>query len=160
MDIIKAFDKVWYPGLIYKIGIGIIKKYTFLINDFNTERMMQFKRGNETSEKKPFRAGVPPGVVLSPIHIHFRHTHQQKQKKVAFRRQNHISTFKKKNSSGRYLQQVTDAKNNCSLQWKIKINVEKCEAINFNNKNIELSIKININDNELHWKKTVKYNIR
>lgn len=95
MDIIKAFDKVWYPGLIYKIGIGIIKKYTFLINDFNTERMMQFKRGNETSEKKPFRAGVPPGVVLSPIHIHFRHTHQQKQKKVAFRRQNHISTFKK-----------------------------------------------------------------
>lgn len=64
MGITRAFEKVWYPGLIYKITLfGIGKVITKLINDLITERTYQEEIG-----KEPISAGIPQDAELYNIY--------------------------------------------------------------------------------------------
>jgi hypothetical protein len=67
LDIEKAFDKIWYLGLLYKLSelkfsISLIR----LINFFLSQRKCRVSVEGELSSPRDIQAGVPQGSVLSP----------------------------------------------------------------------------------------------
>lgn len=68
LDIEKAFDRVWIPGLIYKlIKLNFPQHLIYLINSFITTRRCITKVGGEFSNTKEINAGIPQGSALGPV---------------------------------------------------------------------------------------------
>ena len=67
LDIEKAFDRVWLEGLIHKLlEYGVPTNFVKLIHSYLSDRQLQVRVGNELSNSRPIRAGVPQGSVLGP----------------------------------------------------------------------------------------------
>jgi len=67
LDIKKAFDKVWHPGLHFKIKMHLPSSHFAFLKSFTEGREFQVRRGSTTSTPRPIRDGVPQGIVLGPI---------------------------------------------------------------------------------------------
>ena len=68
LDLSKAFDKVWYDGLIYKLkSLGISGSLLKLIQNYLDNRFQRVLLNGQTSEWKPVKAGVPQGSILGPL---------------------------------------------------------------------------------------------
>ena len=69
IDLQKAFDSVWIPGLIYKLrGLGIDGPIIKLINSFLSTRHISLKINNFIGKsRKCTLYGLPQGSVLSPF---------------------------------------------------------------------------------------------
>jgi retron-type reverse transcriptase len=68
LDIKKAFDTTWHPGLLYKLSelefpTSLIK----LISSFLSQQKFRVSVEGEMSTPREMQAGVPQGSVLSPI---------------------------------------------------------------------------------------------
>ena len=67
LDISKAFDKIWLPGLIFKIkSFGISGDLLELIKNFLSNRFQRVVLNGHTSEWEKINAGVPQGSILGP----------------------------------------------------------------------------------------------
>jgi retron-type reverse transcriptase len=80
LDIEKAFDTTWHPGLLYKLSVlefptSLIK----LISSFLSQRKFGVSVEGEMFTPRKMQAGVPQGSVLSPtlynIYINYTPTH-------------------------------------------------------------------------------------
>jgi ribonuclease HI/endonuclease/exonuclease/phosphatase (EEP) superfamily protein YafD len=68
IDLEKAFDLVWTEGLLFKLKrIGITGHAYVFIKNFLTDRKIQVRVGNSTSDTQDLLTGTPQGSVLSPI---------------------------------------------------------------------------------------------
>ena len=68
LDISKAFDKVWYKGLIYKLKqIGISGNLLDTITDFLNSRKQRVVLNGQFSSWTSTEAGVPQGWILGPL---------------------------------------------------------------------------------------------
>ena len=68
LDISKAFDKIWLPGLIFKIkSFGISGDLLELIKNFLSSRFQTVLLNGQTSEWEKINAGVPQGSILGPL---------------------------------------------------------------------------------------------
>lgn len=65
LDIQQAFDRVWHPGLLYKIKTHIPKFY-LLLKSYLENRQFQIQCGSSTSAIHHIKAGVPQGSVMGP----------------------------------------------------------------------------------------------
>ena len=64
----KAFDKVWYEALIYKLkSIGVSDLLLKLIQSFLRNRFQRVLLNGQTSEWLPVKAGVPQVSILGPL---------------------------------------------------------------------------------------------
>jgi hypothetical protein len=67
LDIEKAFDTTWHPGLLYKISkLQFPANLTKLINLFLTNRKFRVSVEGELSTPREIQVGVPQGSVLAP----------------------------------------------------------------------------------------------
>ena len=67
LDISKAFDRVWYAGLLHKLNsYGISGKIFGLISSFLSNRCLQVVLDKKSSQEYPVHAGVPQGSILGP----------------------------------------------------------------------------------------------
>ena len=67
LDIPKVFDKIWLPGLIFKIkSFGISGDLLELIKNFLSNRFQRVVLNGHTSEWEKNNAGVPQGSILGP----------------------------------------------------------------------------------------------
>ena len=68
LDISKAFDKVWHPGLLHKLKQnGITGNLYAWLHSYLTNRRQRVVIGGKTSEYLPTYAGVPQGSILGPL---------------------------------------------------------------------------------------------
>ena len=67
LDIRKAFDRVWFEGLTFKLlKIGLPSRLVRLLDSYMTGRTLQVRIGTELSTERSVKAGVPQGSVLGP----------------------------------------------------------------------------------------------
>jgi chorismate mutase len=67
-DIMKAFDKVWHNGLIYKLSeLNLPSIMGYWIVNFLSNRKFQVRIGDKISNEASIETGVPQGAILSPI---------------------------------------------------------------------------------------------
>ena len=68
LDISKAFDKVWYEGLLFKLGsIGMSGNLLKLFWSFYSDRQQRVVLNGQHCYWGPVLAGVPQGLVLGPL---------------------------------------------------------------------------------------------
>ena len=68
LDISKAFDKVWHPGLIFKLEQnGISGKLLRLIKDFLSNRKQRVVLNGQCFSWMDVQAGVHQGSILGPL---------------------------------------------------------------------------------------------
>ena len=67
LDISKAFDRVWYAGLLHKLkSYGISGQIFGLISSFLSNRQLRVVLDGKSSQEYPVNAGVPQGSILGP----------------------------------------------------------------------------------------------
>ena len=68
LDILKAFDRVWHEGLIYKLKrCGVSGQLLFLIQSFLNDRKQRTVLNGQSSNWGDISAGVPQGSILGPL---------------------------------------------------------------------------------------------
>ncbi|KAH8306794.1 hypothetical protein KR044_007526 [Drosophila immigrans] len=67
LDVKQAFDRVWHPGLLFKIKRDLPQPHYALLQSYLKDRQFQVRCGEDRSAVKIIQAGVPQGSVLGPI---------------------------------------------------------------------------------------------
>jgi hypothetical protein len=67
LDVAQTFDKAWNVGLLHKIEQLLPTQHSQLLKSYPSDRYFSVKQGEEYSDLKPVKAGVPQGSVLGPV---------------------------------------------------------------------------------------------
>lgn len=67
LDVAQAFDRVWQPGLLYKLKRFLPQTLYLVLRSYLTDRFFRVRQGSDYSDFYPLEAGVPQGSVLGPI---------------------------------------------------------------------------------------------
>ena len=68
LDFEKAFDSVWYDGLLFKLReVQLPDCYLHLVASFLTEGTFCVRVGDSVSSERRITSGVPQGSVLGPL---------------------------------------------------------------------------------------------
>lgn len=164
LDIEKAFDSVWYDGLIFKLIQGNFPRYLIQItNSFLRNRDFKVKMGNSLSEPQLFQFGVPQGSVLSPLLYNIYTADVPKCTKcelALFADDTAIYTesrFQKTIQSR--LTAYYKKLNRFFVKWKIAPNAGKTQAI-FCTKRRKLQLPagpLELDQNNIVWSDSIKY---
>ena len=73
LEVNQAFDKVWHPGILFKIKRILPSSYFYLLKSYLNERQFQTKFNRETSSRFHVNSGVPQGSILGPL-LHVLYT--------------------------------------------------------------------------------------
>jgi len=64
LDISQAFDRIWHPGLLFKLKHALTSNYYLLLQSYLADRNFAVRHNNILSDRHPIEAGVPQGSVL------------------------------------------------------------------------------------------------
>jgi hypothetical protein len=67
LDVSQAFDKVWHPGLPFKIKRILPSSYFNLLKLYLNEHQFETKFNGETSSRFHIHSSVPQGSILGPL---------------------------------------------------------------------------------------------
>jgi hypothetical protein len=67
LDISQAFDRIWHPGLLFKLKHTLTSNYYLLLKSYLADRNFAVKYNYTLSDHFPIEAGVPQGSVLGPL---------------------------------------------------------------------------------------------
>lgn len=68
LDVQQAFDRVWHPGLLFKIKKKLLPAhFYFVLKSYLSGRHFYVRHQDASSEIYSINAGVPQGSVLGPV---------------------------------------------------------------------------------------------
>lgn len=165
LDIEKAFDSVWHNGLIFKMlefrfPVFLCK----IVQSFLYSRHFRVSVNNTCSDLNNFYAGVPQGSVLGPVlyNIYTSDFPYLPECKAAIYADDtaiftsHEFALAIETNLNNAIQTLTKYYH----KWKIKVNVNKMQAIFFSRKRKSCflpSSPIHVNGIEVKWEPCVQY---
>ncbi|KAL4096392.1 hypothetical protein QTP88_021354 [Uroleucon formosanum] len=163
LDMEKAFDHVWRDGLIYKLKtntrlpINMIK----LIKSFLSDRSFQVRVADQQSTTRQIQAGVPQGSCLSPL-LYIQYVNDlpllDKIQTSIFADDTMFHTAHiNRNFAICQLQRQLDQTVIWIDRWRLKLNIEKTEAIIFGSRQNKHLRQIKIKNQTIKWKNQIKY---
>jgi hypothetical protein len=160
LDVSQAFDKVWHPGLLFKIKQTLPSGYYNLLKSYLQDRHFVTKFNNETSSRFPIHSGVPQGSILGPL-LYTLYTSD-----LPVSRKTTLSTFADDTAIfATHLDPTTaslnlqDHLNNIEKwrqKWKMKVNETKSSHITFALRKGQCP-SVCINQTVIPYVETVKY---
>ena len=162
LDIEKAFDRVWITGLLYKlIKYEIPACYIHLLNSYLRNRKFCVSVGNELSSNRNIEAGVPQGSLLGPtlFSLYINDIPKTNQTSLALFADDTCIFARswQPRMATRYIQNHLNQLEPWFAKWKIKINVTKCEAINFTKRKRNPDTNLTLFNRDIQWSRSVKY---
>jgi hypothetical protein len=135
LDIPQAFDKIWHPGLLYKIKGIFPTNYYNLLKSYLSERFFEVKINKEISNRLQIHSGVPKGSLPSPL-LYTLYTHD-----LPTTRKTTIGTFTDDTvifaihdnpvTASSHLQEHLSLTKAWLNKWKIKVNESKSTQTSF-----------------------------
>jgi exonuclease III len=138
IDIAKAYDKVWIPGLLYKLKqLNLDPHFYHFLKAFLTGRTFQVVHSGHISILQKLMAGVPQGSVLAPLlfilYIHGIAENISPRTMISLFADDLALQPKGITGSGsmRPLQRSLNAITKYANKWKIAFSVKKTNVIFF-----------------------------
>ena len=163
-DVSKAFDKVWFRGLQYKLlKLELPANITRLLCDFLVGRTASITLNNYIGPPIHLLSGVPQGAILSPT-LYILYTHDTPPPNIPH--DNYIKyadditqtiTYPTK-SKHMMLAKTTHAittMNTYENKWKIKTNTDKFTLVPIS-RQLNSSLDVHINNTQIHYENTGK----
>lgn len=160
LDISQAFDKVWHPGLLYKIKKNFPQKQYEVLKSYLCDRLFQVKLKGEVTDLRKVESGVPQGSVLGPI-LYLIYTADlptsQDTMTATFADDTAvIATDSAPEVATEILQSNINTLQQWMLKWKIKVNQAKSKHVTFSMRK-RTCPTVKMNDVELPQVDEVKY---
>lgn len=162
LDIEKAFDRTWHPGLICKLeSTGIPPYLLLLLNSYLKNRTFRVQFNQGTSSMRNIQAGVPQGSVLAPV-LYNIYTHDMPNEPgvhlalYADDTALYTSSINIKFAVSRLQRGLNRVENWC-LQWNIKINDTKTQSIVFTKRKPRTIPRLQLQGRILPLQNSVKY---
>lgn len=160
LDIQQAFDKVWHPGILYKLKLVMPDQIYLILKSYLSDRYFQVKYENTLSNYHPIRAGVPQGSVLGPfLYLIYTSDIPQTDNTImaTFADDTAIlSSDPDPNRATENLQNHINLLDDWLKQWKISVNNDKSAQITFTTKRSTCP-PVTINNAPIPVKTVVKY---
>lgn len=141
LDVHQAFDRVWHPGLLYKIKVQLPHQYFLLFSSYLQDRHFQVILDDGASHIYDIKAGVPQGSVLGPV------LYQLYTADLQFNDATIVATFADDMAflsthgdplqAAANLQATLDDVQTWLSTWRIKVNESKSTSITFTLRHIE-----------------------
>lgn len=164
LDMQKAFDRVWIDGLVSKLDKIPLPPYvTKLLSSYLSGRTFQVRINKSFSSFKTVAAGVPQGSVLGPkLYTYYLSDFPvfEKTKTALYADDTAIYAHSYYSEvAAKQIQIHMYMLEKYFKKWKLTINTEKTEVINFTKKftNNVIYTPIKINGIPTHTKNCVKY---
>lgn len=162
LDIAQAFDTVWHSGLLHKLQVltiddGLIR----IIHSFLSDRTFQVKMENELSAVQNIHSGVPQGSIIAP-HLYSVYVHDMPRSancKLGLYADDTVyytSDFNINNAHIK-LQTQLNALEMWLTNWRVKVNIEKTQAIIFTNRKPKKPDCLRLFSENIDYKNEVKY---
>lgn len=144
-DVEKAFDKVWHPGMKYKLlQLGLPPELERILCDYLDNRTARIQVGNYLGPEFELKAGTPQGSVLSPnlyqLYVRDQPPPAPHSEYIMFADDTtQIVTYKGKSEkimashTARAIKKINDYEK----KWKIKTSVNKFKIIPMAKKKLE-----------------------
>ena len=141
-DISKAFDRVWFDGLIYKLNkIGIQGLLLQWFQDYLTNRLQRVIIKGQNSEWGEIKAGVPQGSVLGPllflVYINDLVNGVQSNIRLFADDTTLFITVDNPETAAGQLNRDLDSIKTWADQWLVDFNPGKTKAMTITNKNVQ-----------------------
>ena len=162
LDVAKAFDRVWIPGLIHKLVQYRIPSYlVHVIHSYLNERTFAVQVKKSFSTPRKIHAGTPQGSVLGPLlfNLYINDIPLRPPNKLALFADD-TALLARGLSLAYVIRSLQHHINELEIwldRWRIKINVSKSAAVMFTRKLRDFPAKLKMYDTELNWLKTTRY---
>jgi len=135
IDISQAFDKVWHPGLLYKLKRTLPHSLYSILKSHLTNRVFQVRYQEECTSLHKIQSGVPQGSILGPVLYYIfnaelpvsDHTLTATYADDTAILASHTDPL----NAGRHLQQHLDKLEHWLKRWRIGTNESKSTHITF-----------------------------
>ena len=134
LDVKQAFDRVWYPGLLFKLELLLPAPFYLVIKSYIMNRYFYVKVNNTFSEICDIKAGILQGRVLGAV-LHAIFTPDMPISEdittATYAYDTALIACNNNFAEARILQRHVDVISNWFKKWNICINPEKSTHITF-----------------------------
>ena len=169
LDVEKAFDRVWYPGLIFKLlETSTPPAIVRIVASFLEGRTFRVSVEDVDSQSRPIRAGVPQGSCLSPC-LYAAYTNdiptlrgqlQEWEEDVMLALFADDSAFFASSNqavaAAKKMQKLLDLLPEWLDKWRMAVNVGKTAALLTGLQRI-LPPKLQLRGQDVEWNSSVRY---
>lgn len=160
LDTEKAFDKVWYDGLLYKVKSRLSDTLYRILQSYLSCRTFSVKLENSQSSVKTITAGVPQGSVLGPLlYLIYVSDFPADNSLTIAQFADDVAVLSKGSceATANQIQEFVNRIDDWCVKWKVKMNPRKSKTVLFTYKRNVHHYPIYLQNEEIPQADKVRY---